>query len=95
MIIIKNIINNLHMFFQGAFDFKSRSTGIIQDEIKDTVEEFMILCYSDMLGIESPFSYYALELLPYMADEIEIWQRNSNDRRTVWEQKAASLGIDP
>lgn len=92
---IKKIIENFLLFFQGALDFKSRSTNMIEDEIENTIEEFMILCYSDMLGIESPYSYYALEFLPFMAEEMELWQRNSNDRKSVWEQKAASLGIDP
>lgn len=95
MNIIKKIIESISLFFQGAFDFKARSVNMIEDEIENSIEEFMILCFSDMLGIDSPNSYYALELLPFMADDMELWQRKSNDRKTIWEQKAASLGIDP
>jgi len=51
----------------------------------------MLLIFGDMLGIPNPASYYTLELLPYLADEIEGWQQRMMTRGTVLEEKAAQF----
>lgn len=81
----------LKEFFSGAFDFKMKSVAVLNQEYEFELEEFMILCFSDMLGIDTPTNYYALELYLYLGEELERWQRNSNDRKTVWDQRSQSF----
>ena len=88
-------LEDVRLFFSGAFDMRRKSRAMILDAYEDEVEEFFILCFSDLLGIDLPTGYYALELYPFLAEDIERWQRKSNDRLSVWEQKGASLDIDP
>lgn len=89
------IFYNLGLFFKGALDFKANSTSHIEYAANETMEEFLILSFGDLIGIDMPTSYYALELLPYVADDLEKWQRDSLDKKSVWEAKGASLNIDP
>lgn len=95
MKVIKSIIKNTGLFFQGAFDMQSRSRGHIENEANDTMDQFMILCFGDYLGIDLPTSYYALELLPYLAEDLESWQGRMTTKKSVWEEKAGQLDIDP
>ena len=83
------------MFFQGALDLKSHSVNHIEDEIKETNDEFLILAFGDLLGIDMHKSYYALELLPYLVEELEDFEKRMNDKKSVWEQKGANLDMDP
>ncbi len=89
------LLNGIRLFFQGAFDFERKSTGIIENTYEQELEEFMILCFSDLLGIDLPTGYYALEIYPFLADEIERWQKNSNDRASIWETMWSQLEMDP
>lgn len=88
-------LNGVRLFFQGAFDFKRKSRAIIEDTYEQELEEFFILCFSDILGIDLPTGYYALEIYPHLADEIGRWQKNSNSRSSVWESIASKFGMDP
>lgn len=89
------LIDDFKMFFQGALDLKSHSLNHIEDEIKETNDEFLILAFGDLLGIDMPTSYYALELLPYLVEELEDFEKRMNDKKSVWEQKGANLDMDP
>jgi hypothetical protein len=92
---IKKIIEGLGLFFQGAFDMQARSQGHIENEANDLMDQFMILCFGDYLGIDLPTSYYALELLPYLAEDLEQWQGRMTSKKSIWEEKAGKLDIDP
>ncbi len=89
------IIENIKLFFEGALDFKGRSTAALKGAYEDNLEEFYILAFSDMLGIDLPTSYYALELYPYLAEDIARWQQKSVNRKSVWEDKGAQMEFDP
>jgi hypothetical protein len=41
------------------------------------VEEdlFMLLCFSESLGLPNSVSYYTLELYPYLIDDFHRWHR--------------------
>ncbi|MBM7094966.1 MULTISPECIES: cory-CC-star protein [Alteribacter] len=45
----------------------------IARELRDEDDLFMILCYSDMLGIPNPAFYYTLELYPHMLERFHEW----------------------
>lgn len=45
---------------------RRKSRAMIADAYEDEMEEFFILCFSDLLGIDLPTGYYALELYPFL-----------------------------
>lgn len=92
---LKSFFENIRLFFVGALDMQQKSVTHIENEIVDTTDEFLILCFGDMLGIDLPTTYYALELLPYLAEDIEPWQRRMLSKKSVWEEKGSKLDMDP
>jgi len=91
----KSFLENMRLFFVGALDMRQKSVAHIENEIVDTTDEFLILCFGDMLGIDLPTTYYALELLPYLTEDIEPWQRRMLSKKSVWEEKGSKLDMDP
>jgi hypothetical protein len=59
----------------------------IEKEAEDTEDAFLLACFPDAFGIPSPVSYYTAELLPYLEDEFEAWERRLWDRDTMLERK--------
>jgi len=60
---------------------------LIEKEAEDTEDLFMLACFPDAFGIPSPVSYYTAELLPYLEDEFEAWERRMWDRESMLERK--------
>lgn len=88
-------LENIKLFFEGALDFKGRSFSHIQAEADEVEDQFMLLCFADLLGIDLPTSYYALELLPYLGDDMDDWLKRMGNKKSVWEQRGANLDFDP
>lgn len=89
-----SILEGIKLFFEGALDLKGKSTQHISNAYEDSMEEFFLLAFSDMIGIDLPTSYYALELYPYLAEDIMRWQDNSTNRKSVWEDKGSKYDFD-
>lgn len=45
----------------------------IARELRDEDDLFMLLLYSEMVGIPNPAYYYTLELYPYMIEKFHDW----------------------
>ncbi|SDJ10983.1 hypothetical protein SAMN04488123_11515 [Natribacillus halophilus] len=45
----------------------------IKRELRDENDIFYLLCFSEMLGLPNPVSYYTLELYPEMVEEFHDW----------------------
>nr|WP_051239669.1 cory-CC-star protein [Pontibacillus halophilus] len=45
----------------------------IAREIRNEDDLFMLLLYSEMLGIPNPASFYTLELYPYVIEKFHDW----------------------
>lgn len=88
-------LENIKLFFEGALDMRGRSFHHIEAEADESNDQFLLLCFADMLGIDMPTTYYALELLPYLAEELEAWQIRMGDKDSVWESRGAVLDVDP
>ncbi|HHW94473.1 MAG TPA: hypothetical protein GX736_00885 [Mogibacterium sp.] len=88
-------LNNIKLFFEGALDFNSRATSKLELAYEEEMEEFMILAFSDIIGIDMPTTYYALEMYPYLYSEIGAWQKMSVNRKSVWEDKFSKMDMDP
>ncbi|HHV08456.1 MAG TPA: hypothetical protein GXX69_09640 [Firmicutes bacterium] len=74
-------------FFRGAFDFRERATSVVRKEAYEENDIFMLLCFADLIGIPVPTSYYSLELLPYLADELTGWEKRIVERKSVLAEK--------
>lgn len=92
---LEDFLKDIGLFFEGALDLKGKSIGMLQSDIHNTDDEFLILCFADLLGIDIPTSYYALELLPYLEDELEGWQFRMHESKSVWAKKGGQLDMDP
>ena len=86
-------IDNLKLFFQGAFNHKTMSTVKIEESLVDEVDEFLFMCFSENLGIELPTSYYTLELLPYLGEDLTHWEEKMIDRKKIWETKVTECPL--
>ena len=59
----------------------------IEKEAEDLEDAFILACFPDAFGIPSPVSYYTAELLPYLEDTFEAWERRLWDRDSYVERK--------
>ena len=50
-----------------------RHRGALNRERRDEDDLFMLLVFSEMMGIENPASYYTLELLPLLYEGFHEW----------------------
>jgi len=72
-------------FMEGAFNM--HASNVIRKEAFDLNDSFFLLLVGDFLGLPNPFSYHALELLPYLADELESWERRILARKSIIAEK--------
>jgi hypothetical protein len=75
----------LHGLYHGMIEHPSFEK--IEKEAEDVEDEFFFACFADAFGIPSPVSYYTVELLPYLTDEFEQWERRMWDRESLLERK--------
>jgi len=45
----------------------------IKRELREEEDFFMLLCFSELLGIQNPAIFYTLELYPLMIDKFHEW----------------------
>lgn len=69
--------------------FLEKRTAAIRKEAWDMNDNVMLLLFGDYLGLPNPISYYTLELLPYLAEEMLPWQRRIMNRQSIIAEKAA------
>lgn len=54
----------------------------IRREQRDQEDLFILLSFSDMLGIPNPVSFYTLELLPYIYEDFHEWHQRMGMERS-------------
>lgn len=59
----------------------------IEDEAHDLEDAFFFACFADAFGIPTPASYYTSELLPYLAEDFEAWERRMWERESILDWK--------
>lgn len=91
---LKQFGKDFKEFLKAAFDMQNKSASFLRKEAYDAQDNFMLLCLGDLLGLPMPTSYYTLELLPYLAEDIEGWERRMLQRQTIWQDKWAQFGWD-
>ncbi|MCT4632943.1 MAG: hypothetical protein N4A76_09415 [Firmicutes bacterium] len=80
-------LEDVKLFFKGAFDMHERSSSFMKKEAHDEMDNFLLICYGDLLGIPLPTSYYMLELLPYLAEDLDNWEKRILRRQSVVEDR--------
>jgi|SRR6056297_3574946 len=75
----------LHGLYHGMIEHPAFE--LIEKEAEDTEDTFMFACFADAFGIPSPVSYYTAELLPYLGEEFQQWERRMWDRESLIERK--------
>jgi hypothetical protein len=45
----------------------------IRRELRDEDDLFLLMCFSELLGIPNPVSFYTLELYPHVLEQFHDW----------------------
>lgn len=88
---LKSFFSDLKLFLQTVFNFKDKATSMIKKEAADEVDNFMLLCFPDLIGLPSPTTYYSLELLPYLAEDLNSWETRILGRKSIIEDKGVDI----
>lgn len=65
--------------------FFSRYRSAVAREGRDQEDLFLLLAFSDLLGIPNPVNYYTLELLPYLLEEFHAWHLRQGYERSPFD----------
>ena len=84
--VVKKTWEFIVLFHHGTF--VDKRMAVVRKEAFDINDNLMLLLFGDFLGIPNPISYYTLELLPYMAEELVPWERRMQNRKTIVAEKA-------
>lgn len=60
-------------FYEEMFMVPYRSA--VKREIRDEEDLFLLLCFSEMMGLPNPVSYYTLELYPVVYERFHEWHQ--------------------
>ena len=73
--------------FNELYDelFLSRYRSLAARQRRDEEDLFLLLCFSDLLGLPNPMSYYTLELLPAMMERFHEWHLRQGMERSPLE----------
>ena len=82
---IVKMVSIIQELYEGAF--RSSGYDIIRKEAIDTNDDLLLLLYGDLLGIPNPISYYTLELLPFLIEELEDWEIRMQNRKSIIAEK--------
>ncbi|EFC91824.1 hypothetical protein L2W58_05235 [Dethiosulfovibrio sp. F2B] len=89
---IKKILYYAKLFMFGTF--LDKRSAVVRKEAFDENDDLMLLLFGDYLGIPNPISYYMLELLPYVASDMDAWERRIQNRKMILAEKAAQFDFD-
>lgn len=87
-------LKNFKLFLKGATDFNNKSSSLMKKEADNEMDDFILLCFADYMGIPLSTTYYSLELLPYIANELESWERRMFCKESVWGDRWAQYDFD-
>lgn len=64
-------MKKLIQFYEAVLSLPHQ--GEIARELRQEDDLFLLLLYSEMLGIPNPVYYYTLELYPYILEDFHEW----------------------
>lgn len=71
---VRNVLDKIKMlieYYEEVLNMPHRQE--IARELRDQDDLFLLLLYSEMIGIPNPVYYYTLELYPYMIERFHDW----------------------
>lgn len=73
------IIKSIEKFLVNVKDFAygffiESAVDLLEKEVYEQEDLYTLLLFSDLLGIPNPVSYYTMELLPYIAEDMANWE---------------------
>ena len=86
----KRFFDDFKLFLKGAL--VDTSTEVIGAAANMMQDNFMIIIFSDFLGIPNPLSYYTIELIPYFGNDLEGWENRMGDRKSVLAKAMGEMG---
>ncbi|MBN1865178.1 MAG: hypothetical protein JW808_09785 [Victivallales bacterium] len=72
-------------------DSAAALTGV---EVKELENIFALLLLGSFIGLPSPPSFLAVELLPFMERELKVLNRRAQDAGDMLAEMAGTIGID-
>jgi len=79
MIDFKKIRKSMDLFWDVAVQVqRNKATEIIEFELKELENIFVILLMGSFIGLPSPPAAMAMELIPYLEDEIRLMTARSD-----------------
>jgi len=79
----RQFIESVMLFLKAAFGTEERATAYVRKEAIDAMDNSLLLCFPDLLGLPNPMAYYTLEILPYLAGDLATWERRIANRASV------------
>jgi hypothetical protein len=89
---ILEVLHFVYLMFTGSF--VEKGIGVIRKEAFDVNDNLMLLLFGDFLGIPNPISYYSLELLPLLYEDLVPWERRMLNRKHIVAEKAGQYDFD-
>lgn len=83
-------LKSLKLFFKGAL--VDSSTDKLEAKAKSLNDNLLTVVLSERLGMPNPMYYYMVEILPYIAEDLEGWNRRMADRKSVISRVLGEIG---
>lgn len=80
---LRETLDFVKEFIKSAFSAEYNSSKIMRVEAYEKMDNFLILCFGELLGMPLPSSYYSIELLPYIAEDLTTWENRMLNRKEV------------
>ena len=95
MKIIDNIRTFLKIFWETAVQVqRDKATDMLEFELKEMENIFVILLMGSFIGLPSPPAAMALELIPYLEDEIRLMTARADFAQDPLGSLMGMLNID-
>jgi len=80
------MIEKFIKFSQELEDSYRRSfASSIKRENSEIDDFFMLICFSEIFGLENPYSLYTLEMLPVLMPKFHDWHQNLGIKHSFFE----------
>ncbi len=83
-------LKSLKLFFKGVL--VDSSTDKLEAKAKSLNDNLLTVVLSERLGMPNPMYYYMVEILPYIAEDLEGWNRRMADRKSVIGRVLGEIG---
>lgn len=87
---LKKFKKTISEFFYGMTTYEW--VELARKERLDLEHLFILLSFSDILGLSLPTNYYSFRFLPYIIPELNIWKRRMLRKRSLLDLATEDIG---